>query len=309
MVTESSLVERKLSLPDKWVDTHTFDNTLCRCGDVLGPFVTGVIVDIPPNCKLMIDVIVRLLSLCNQLSACTKRVRLHFGDAGTAIGYLNRMGFFDHLAAAVEVYPHRPTLSGATIHRGSNKGLVEIERFNRSVPADKTLAPRLAETVKRGWPDRADRNAIESASFSIFSELIGNVYEHSGPGLDAYAALQTYPQAKKVTVTVSDSGMGIMASLKPAFERKGLTSMSEVAILVEMFRRGISSKEEGNRGLGLMTSGRHAIRFNADLDVRLLNQRVLLRPSQDTYQPHMAYSQEQLPLLWGTHISFSFRLD
>lgn len=35
MVTKSSLFERKLSLPDKWVDTHTFDNTLCRCGEIV----------------------------------------------------------------------------------------------------------------------------------------------------------------------------------------------------------------------------------------------------------------------------------
>ncbi|RVU02180.1 hypothetical protein EOE18_17895 [Novosphingobium umbonatum] len=189
MATIAFPAERRLTLPDKWVDTHTFDNALCRCGDVLGPGVTSVIVEIPASCKLMIDVIVRLLSLCNQLSACTKRVRLHFGDEGTAIGYLNRMGFFDQLATAVEVHPGRPVFSGATIHRGSNKGLVEIERFNRSVPADRTLAPRLAETVKRGCSGRADRDAIESASFSIFSELIGNVYEHSGSAIDAYAAL------------------------------------------------------------------------------------------------------------------------
>ena len=55
-------------------------------------------------------------------------------------------------------------------------------------------------------------------------------------------------------------------------------------------------------------SAKHAIGFRADLDVRLLNQRVLLKPSNNEYQPNMAYSQEQLPLLWGTHIAFSFKL-
>jgi hypothetical protein len=70
---------------------------------------------------MMIDGAIRLLSLANQLAFTTRRVRLDFeeGEGGT-MGYLNRMGFFDHLAPAVEVLPSRPVYSGARLHRGSN---------------------------------------------------------------------------------------------------------------------------------------------------------------------------------------------
>lgn len=58
----------------------------------------------------MIDSAVRILSLANQLDFCTRRVRLEFleGERG-ALGYLNRMGFFDHLSARIEVMPSRPS--------------------------------------------------------------------------------------------------------------------------------------------------------------------------------------------------------
>lgn len=115
---------------------------------------------------------------------------------------------------------------------------------------------------------------------------------------------------KKVVVAVSDSGNGIMGTLRPALERRQspLAELSETDLLVAIFRQGLSSHEENNRGMGLMTSARSAIRYRADLDVRLLNQRVLLKPSGNAYTSNMAYTQEGLPLLWGTHIAFSLNL-
>ena len=49
-----------------------------------------------------------------------------------------------------------------------------------------------------------------------------------------------------------------------------------------------------------------AIKFDATLDVRLPNQRVLLLPAKGIYQPNTAYCYEGLPLVWGTHIGFAF---
>jgi hypothetical protein len=65
---------------------------------------------------MMVDGAIRLLSLANQL---TRRVRLNFeeGEFGT-MGYLNRMGFFDHLHPDIEVLPGRPLWSVSTIDAG-----------------------------------------------------------------------------------------------------------------------------------------------------------------------------------------------
>ena len=308
MATALSLTECTLELPDGcWVDAQKFERALRRCGNALGAAYTSIVIRVPAGCSLMIDVIVRLLSFCNQLAACTKRVRIEFADPKAAMGYLNRMGFFLHLSQAVEVLPYRPAFSG-TAYRGGNRSLVEIERFSRQSGADINLVPRLAAAIKRGCATRADAKAIEGASFRIFTELVENVFEHSQTSLDAYAALQTYPAGNRLTVAVSDSGIGLMQSLRPTLRGGPLDNMSDVDLLVEIFRQGISSKGAGKRGLGLMTSAAHAMQFKADLDVRLLNQRVLLKPSNHHYQPSMAYSQDGLPLLWGTHIAFSLKL-
>jgi hypothetical protein len=309
MATHAFIGECTLELPGSWVDAWKFEKALLKCGDALGTMYSTVVIKIPVSCSLMIDVIIRLLSFCNQAVASTKRVRIEFAEGGNAMGYLSRIGFFDHLASTVEVSPRRPLFSGATIHRGGNRGLVEIERFSRANEVDQQLVPRLVAAVERGCAARADASEIGDAMYSIFGELVKNVFDHSQTNLDAYAALQTYPQGNRLTVAVSDSGIGILSSLRPSLKGGDWDNLSDVDLVVEIFREGISSKPEDKRGMGLKSSARHAIGFRADLDVRLLNQRVLLKPSNNEYQPNMAYSQDQLPLLWGTHIAFSFKLD
>jgi anti-sigma regulatory factor (Ser/Thr protein kinase) len=260
----------------------------------------------------MIDVVIRLLSFCNQLIMTTRRVRLEFADGESGVmGYLDRMGFFDFLSPLVEVRPTKPCLSGARIHRGANRGLVEIERFSAGQSADRQLVPRLATTAERCCASRSDARQIKGAIFEIFGALVDNVFQHSGEQrLDAFAALQAYPKGDRLTVTVSDSGVGIMGSLRPALvaKRSTLNELSDVDLLVEIFREGISSLDDEKRGLGLKASARAAVKFKADLDVRLPQQRVVLKPANGQYRSNTAYSQEGLPLLWGTHISFSLNL-
>lgn len=221
MASSPQLAECVLTLPTGWVDTRRFEDALWRCGDALGTSISTIIIRFPAGCKLMIDVAIRLLSFCNQLAASTRRLRLEFSGGGQDVmGYLDRMGFFDHLAASAEVVPGRPVHSAASLYRGSNGGLVEIERFNAAAVDDK-LVLRLASTVERSCATRGDVKQIKSAIFSIFGELIGNVIEHSGAGMDAFAVLQTYPAGNRVRVAVSDSGIGIIQSLRPVLRAKG----------------------------------------------------------------------------------------
>lgn len=309
MATSALIGECTLELPGKWVDAWKFEMALMRCGDALGSLYHTIVIKVPSGCSLMIDVIIRLLSFCNQAVAFAKHVRIEFGESSKAMGYLNRIGFFDHLAPAVEVTPHRPIFSRAAIHRGGNRGLVEIERFSPGKPPEQDLVPRLVAAVTQGCSARRDVSEIGDAMYSIFGELVKNVFDHSQTHLDAYAALQTYPQGNRLTVAVSDSGIGILRSLRPALKGGKWDNLSDVDLVVEIFREGISSKPEDKRGMGLKSSAKHAIGFRADLDVRLPNQRVFLKPSNNEYQPNMAYSQDRLPLLSGTHIAFSFKLD
>jgi hypothetical protein len=298
-----------VTFPARWVNAEVMEEAL-RAAENQPHAAPSTQFSFPVGCRVMIDSAVRLLSLCNQLDACTRRVRLRFeeGDDG-AMGYLNRMGFFDALSRNIEVVPARPHVSGAEVHGGSNPRLVEIARICHRV-RDQSLPGRLSDALALGCGRRRDVEELGGAAFTVFAELIDNVFSHSETQLDGYAALQVYAKGHSVLVAVSDSGLGIMRTLRPVLrtEYPALADLPDTALLVEVFRQGLS-RHGADRGCGLRGSAAKAIKYRADLDVRLPNTRVLLKPGKGVYVPARAYCAEQLPLIWGTHICFTFRLD
>jgi len=298
-----------IQLPPRWVNAEALEDALRSAGPgPHGAVTTGF--SFPIGCRVMIDAAVRLLSLCNQLDASTSRVRLDFeeGESGV-MGYLSRMGFFDELSRNTEVMPSWPSISGAEVHAGSNPGLVEVARINHRA-RDQALPGRLTDAVVRACGRRRDAKDLGGAAFTVFAELIDNVFSHSETPLDGYAALQVYPKGDSLQVAVSDSGLGIMQTLRPAMKTQypSLAHLSDTALLVEVFRQGLS-RHGADRGCGLQGSAAKAIKYRADLDVRLPNTRVVLKPGKGGYQPATAHCHEHLPLIWGTHICFTFRLD
>lgn len=297
----------RIDLPSAWVSASVFEEAMRRAGHPHEAM--EVAIRFPVGCKLKIDAAIRILSLSNQLDFSTRRVRLDFaeGERGT-LGYLNRMGFFDHLSDLVEVTPARPAYSGADFYRGGNAGLVEIAQINKD-NRDRSLPDRLTEALMRSCSGRRDARELEGAAWTIFAELIDNVFEHSQTRLDGYAALQVYTGGNHLLVSVSDSGLGIMRTLRPTLQTEfpRLVGLSDTALLVEVFRQGIS-RHGADRGCGLKGSAAKAIKFNAKLDVRLPNQRVQLTPARGIYQVNTAQCFDNLPLLWGTHIGFAFTL-
>lgn len=298
-----------IALPSQWVDASKLEAAIRMGGPPHGEDVYDVLISFPVGCKLMIDAVIRLLSLSNQLAFSTRRVRLVFaeGEAGT-MGYLNRMGFFDYLASPIEVTPRRPAHSAAAAHRGGNAGLVEIAQINKDV-RDQNLPNRLTEALMRSCGQRADASELEEAAWTIFAELIDNVFSHSQTPLDGYAALQSYQAGDRLMVAVSDSGLGIMQTLRPSLQNEfpRLVGLSDLDLLVEVFRQGLS-RHGADRGCGLKGSAAKAMKYKAKLDVRLPYQRVLLTPAHGTYRANTAQCYDRLPLIWGTHIGFVFSL-
>jgi hypothetical protein len=298
-----------VEFPAAWIDTARFETALRNS---CGPHASGthqVTFNFPVGCKIMVDGAIRLLSLANQLAFTSRRVRLNFeeGEAGT-MGYLNRMGFFDHLRCEVEVLPEPPAYSGAALHRGSNNMLVEIARINKD-ERDEELPTRLTEAIANACGSRGDVAELQGAAWTIFAELIDNIFAHSATQLDGYAALQVYSGGNRLSVAVSDSGLGIMETLRPSLRTQfpKLEKLSDTNLLVEVFRQGLS-RHGSDRGCGLKGCAAKAIKFDASLDVRLPTQRVLLKPARGSYEPNQAYCYEGLPLVWGTHIAFAFGL-
>lgn len=298
-----------INFPALWIDASRFETALRNSCGPHDRETHEVTLQFPVGCKIMVEAAIRILSLANQLSHSTRRVTLNFdeGEAGT-MGYLNRMGFFDHLHPEVEVTPSRPWLSGAAMHRGSNNMLVEIARISKDT-RDADLPTRLSDVVSNACANRADVEELNGAAWLIFAELIQNIFAHSQTPLDGYAALQVYSGGNRLSVAVSDSGLGIMDTLRPSLQKESprLAALSDIDLLVEVFREGVS-RHGADRGCGLKGCAAKAIKFNATLDVRLPNQRVLLRPARGSYEPNTAYCHDGLPLLWGTHIAFGFGL-
>ena len=264
----------------------------------------------PVDCKVMIDSAVRLLSLFNQLDHCCIKVLLDFEEGETgAMGYLNRMGFFDHLSKNIDIKQGWPSYSGAEVHGGTNDSLVEIAKINRGF-RDEALLSRLTGALMQPFTSRSDADELEGAAWTIFAELIDNIFSHSETVLDGYAALQSYPRGNRIRVAVSDSGLGIMQTLRPSLvkEYPALAQQTDIELLVEIFRQGLSRYGQ-ERGLGLKGCAAKAIKYKADLDVRLPQARVFLAPGKDGYQPNTAYCSDDIPLIWGTHICFTFHLD
>ena len=302
-------MHRVVGFPSNWITAAHFESSLRECGGAHTPQTRDVSFVFPVGCKIRIDCIVRLLSLANQLASSSRRVRLHFeeGTAGT-MGYLNRMGFFDHLLSEIEILPARPVYSGAALHRGANSFLVEIARISPDA-RDEDLPTRLTRVVTQACGGRSDLNDLSGATWTILAELIDNIFAHSATRLDGYAALQVYRGGNRLYVAVSDSGLGIMDTLRPSLRTDfpRLQQLSDTDLLVEVFRQGLS-RHGADRGCGLKGCAAKAIKFNATLDVRLPRQRVVLKPSQGTYEPNRAYCYEGLPLVWGTHIAFALGL-
>jgi hypothetical protein len=303
-------LESEIILSRSWLSSERLEDALRTAP--LAPHASDtheVTFTFPVGCKIIVDAAIRLLSLANQLSLATRRVKMKFeeGDLGV-MGYLNRIGFFDHLAPTIEVHPERPAISTANLYRGSNHGLVEIAQINRQL-RDKQLPNRLRDALIRGYGHRSDAEEVGDAAWTIFAELIDNIFSHSDTALDGFAVLQVYPNGKRITIAVSDSGKGIMETIRPTLKSQNpkLNGLSDLNLLVEMLRKGLS-RHGTDRGLGLKGCAQKAIRYNADLDIRLPTQRVLLKPALGTYRPNTASCYENIPLMWGTHIAFGFRL-
>lgn len=300
-----------IELPGRWLNVSQLEDIL-RAGPPPHENAGGeVLFRFQTRCQLMTDAIVRLLSLINQLHLCTHRVVLDFMVEDSPLaGYLNRIGFFDHLPLEISVRPSRPDFSTAKIYRGANPGVVEIAHIDPTAERDSGLLHRLTRAIEGACGNRADAAELEGAAWTILAELIDNIYSHSDTPVKGFAALQVYKNGNVLKVAVSDSGKGLLETLRPSLksQHSRLAELPEMELLVEVFRRGLS-RHGPDRGCGLKGSAEKAIKFRAELDVRLPRVRVHFVPGKEGYAPNTALCYKNLPLIWGTHLSFTFQLD
>ena len=266
-----------LTLPDNWVNADDFEQLLSQSGKLLEDPSQAIRICYPSkNCRTMIDCTARLLAFANQLAARGNKVTCDLTNARSTHTYLDRAGFFDLVHDGVVFMPPRPIGSAAQRYQGQSNtlvefGVVDLASNDRRV----ALINQLTGTfVKRS------AEAHKVAAFTVFSELIQNVAEHSKSAVPGFAGLQSYGGIRPhIKAVVSDSGVGIARTLRPAlkkhypglFEKFGVVSLeSDIGIVTEVMKvGGISRKgNDKGRGLGFESSRKQAMKFDAELSVR-----------------------------------------
>jgi hypothetical protein len=298
---------------NRWVNCDSFEATLQNSIGDLEDAISIIFV-LPEGCSFLLDALARLLAFCNQLAFSSKVVTVDFNNNGPLKHYLNRAGFFDHLDERVNVLPQRPTNSTATSHKGKSENLVElgIVTPHEDEAAKDELVKRLTNKFIALMSEK-----YKTAVSTIFAELTGNIQDHSETKLNGFAGLQKYGGSNPhIQTIISDSGVGIAASLRPSLQAHHKTlydkyhkeSMdNDIALVTEVMSKGLISRYGAGRGLGFQTSRDRALKFKAKYSVRQEN--FSLEFIFEGEQLNRVIEKNNLTKISGTHICFDFVID
>lgn len=301
-----------------WLTCDGFEQSYSKVGNLVDAEASNIVIKLPKGFRVLLIAGARLISLANYLNHLGKNITLDFELCRGSMGYLDRLGFFDHIKKDIEILPSRPTSSRAKRYKGNSNNLVEIgeidlKSFNEELPEELTAAFTSHAGEDYYW-----------AAFTVFSELIGNVEEHSETPIPGFAALQFYEgkntHSSHIQTVISDHGLGLSNTLKENLHKHypDLASNMDLNCIssdIELITKALSDGKlsrfghnpEGEaRGLGLKRSKDYALKYNAEITVRQENLMVklvfgdgeLIRSSHRT----------DLEFLAGTHVCFDFIL-
>ena len=295
-----------------WVTANSFESNLKSNGCLLSDNLHSITFHFPENCKILLVVGARLIALTNQLALQGKRVGLNFSKCKNTSQYLSRLGFFDYLDININIIPaFNRSESRASLYRGKSKNLLEIAAID-----PKQLDPSIPEKLTKKFITHSGENYY-TAVFTMFSELIGNIYDHSDSQIEGFAALQKY--SGRIQAIVSDSGLGIATTIKgnlekfypELFEQYDQNSIETDIFLVQqalskggLSRHGPSSSTA--RGLGLKRSRDFALKYDAETRVRQENFELIIKHSNNGNVKVIV--NRDLVRIMGTHICFDFIL-
>lgn len=315
MPTRARLAPLEIVAPGGWLGAPGLNMLLAQRPEAPEQLMAGgtVRVHFQADTKLHGGEGLRLLSWCNQLAALgCGRLELVFPPTSELFRYLDRNGWLALLDPAIETSPPRPTVSNAEVYRGKSPGLVEIIALapGSSAADRQEIVPHLVERLGAQYVDRRAAKRLKAAAFTVLGELIDNVFSHSQTAVPGYVMLQAYPNSARprVQVAVSDSGIGVPASLRPGLPAR-LQPRSDAELLVEVFEQGLSRLgANAGRGCGLhrcaqLTNEHHA-RIIVDVPgTHVSLQRAIAATVLVATGGPVGYE------LAGTHVCMELRLD
>ncbi len=265
------------------------------------------------DCKFLLIALARFLALANQLTANGKDVVMDTTACPNTHSFFSRNGFFDYLNQSVTCLPERPVLSAAKTYRDNSDTLVELGEIAQPTQ-NKELVIRLGDRF-------VEHSSIRYflAAKTVFSELVGNVTDHSKskiPGLAGLQVYRPYNKPKHIQTVISDSGLGIAATLRTTLQSEHLklyeqfsaeTVENDIALVQKAFTSGEVSRFGKGRGLGFKSSREHASKEKVIIVIRQLTFSLALEYAKG--QLINVSEDRGLVPITGTHICFDFYVD
>lgn len=294
-----------------WNDAQDFEVAISKLE--LQPEAQKITFKFGPKSKFLLIALTRFLALSNQLVACGKDVVIDTSECPDTHSFFSRNGFFDYLSQSVKCLPDRPVLSAAKAYWDNSDTLVELGEIAQP-SQNKELVIRLGDR----FVEHSSTNYTLAAK-TVFSELVGNVTDHSESKIPGLAGLQVYRprnKPKHIQTVISDSGLGIATTLRTTLQKehpKLYTQFSaenvenDIALVKKAFTSGEVSRFGKGRGLGFKSSREHASKEKVIIVIRQLTFSLALEYSKGQL---INVSEEQglLPIT-GTHICFDFYVD
>jgi len=297
--------------PDSWLTAEKFEEALKKSGCLLSSDSEFINIIFPRGCKVMLEAGARLLALINQVDSGYQSVSLDFSKNDQAASYLNRIGFFELLSDNVVVKSSSANGQLFERYKGKNSSLVEFGSLDPNTINKETVINLTDSFV--GLSDAS----YETAILTIFSEFIGNIYEHSRSTTFGFAALQEYKgHQHHIQVVVSDSGVGIAETLRSTLKEHHPslyalygenTQRNNINLVLESVKNGHISRFGPGRGLGLFSAKSHAIKFKVIYTIRQEDFSLTLK-MQDGCVTDTKINNN-IHKIKGTHISFDFIID
>ncbi|MES2729495.1 MAG: ATP-binding protein [Pseudomonadota bacterium] len=297
--------------PKNWIDCKSLEDSLVSAGSPLDSACNYITFIIPEKSAILLEASARLLALCNQLVHAGKKVKLDFSVCKQTLTYLDRVGVLTQLHDDISVVPAKPKEARALKFAGKSDALVEVGSIDPA-KANKEIIIKLTKTFVN-----LAGEGYETVAFTIFSELVGNVSEHSQTPIPGFAALQVYSANRKhIQTIVSDSGLGISKTLRPSLKshypslhRQYHTESlsSDVALVIEAISQGEISRFGAGRGLGFKSTTKQAMKFDAKLSIRQETFSIMLQFENGEISDVKKFTD--LVKINGTHICFDFYVD
>jgi len=163
--------------------------------------------------------------------------------------------------------------------RSTSVMLRRMDEFVGSYPL------QIAEWLSRN--SSTPQEAVEDMVAVTLPELMNNVFDHSNSPIGCCVCAQAYRSEGKLTMSVTDLGIGFLASLLPRYKQLK-TDVEAIALAVQ---EGVSSKSNRrNRGAGLYILSDWLKEQRGELEIISMDGRWRQLPQGSTQHENLPFS-------------------